>query len=64
MQQQAAGPHQPPQQAAPPLRLSLDDFERAMDLLELEHFSAVKSWWEKEQEGEVWCDVVLNCLNM
>lgn len=33
-------------------RLSVDDFERAVDLLELAHFDAVRAWWEEQQSGE------------
>ncbi len=35
-----------------PLRLTVDDFERAVELLEKAHFDAVKAWWEEEQAGE------------
>lgn len=36
-----------------PLRLSVDDFERSMELLEKAHFEAVKQWWDEEQSGEL-----------
>lgn len=50
----AAEAHAQPehQQQPPPLRLSVDDFERAVELLEKAHFEAVKAWWEEEQAGE------------
>lgn len=44
--------HPPQQQQQQALRLSVDDFERAMELLETAHFDAVKAWWDKEQAGE------------
>jgi hypothetical protein len=44
--------HPPQQQQQQPLRLSVDEFERAMELLETAHFDAVKAWWDKEQAGE------------
>lgn len=34
------------------VRLSVDDFEKAIDTLELLHFDAVKAWWEEQQSGE------------
>ncbi|WIA32219.1 hypothetical protein OEZ86_003068 [Tetradesmus obliquus] len=33
------------------LRLSLDTFEKAINMLELMHFDAVKAWWEEQQGG-------------
>jgi hypothetical protein len=48
----AAGPAaaaQQQQQQPPGPRLALDDFERAVDVLELRHFEAVRSWWDREQ---------------
>lgn len=35
-----------------PLLLAVDDFERAIELLEKAHFDAVKAWWDEEQAGE------------
>eukprot|EP00878_Enallax_costatus_P026716 GHUV01028698.1.p1 GENE.GHUV01028698.1~~GHUV01028698.1.p1 ORF type:complete len:297 (+),score=88.60 GHUV01028698.1:302-1192(+) len=32
-------------------RLSVDEFERVIDTLELAHFAAVKAWWEEQQDG-------------
>lgn len=34
----------------PPV-LSVDDFERAIDRLELAHFDAVKAWWDEQTAG-------------
>jgi hypothetical protein len=34
------------------VRLSLDTFEKAVNMLELMHFDAVKAWWEEQQSGE------------
>jgi hypothetical protein len=34
------------------VRLSLDTFEKAINMLELMHFDAVKAWWEEQQSGE------------
>jgi hypothetical protein len=35
------------------VRLSLDRFEKAINMLELMHFDAVKAWWEEQQSGEL-----------
>jgi hypothetical protein len=37
-----------------PLRLSVDEFERAIELLEKAHNDAVKAWWDEDQAGECW----------
>jgi hypothetical protein len=41
------------QQQQQPLLLAVDDFERAIELLEKAHFDAVKAWWDEEQAGEL-----------
>jgi hypothetical protein len=46
--------HAQQQQQQQPLRLSVDDFERAIELLEKAHFDVVKAWWDEDQAGECW----------
>jgi hypothetical protein len=42
------------------VRLSLDAFEKAINMLELMHFDAVKAWWEEQQSGEQQQTVTVN----
>jgi hypothetical protein len=43
------------------VRLSLETFEKAVNMLELMHFDAVKAWWEEQQSGEQQGAVAASC---
>ncbi len=47
------GGQQPPKE-----QLTPDEFERAIDRLELLHFEALKEWWQRTQDGELHTQVL------